>query len=178
MDSSGAALRDLIDSIVTGDAASFQVQLARMPALARASFEQGVTRNAGEGSFIEPVKRWIISGDTALHFAAAAYRVDVIGALIAAGADIHARNRLGHTPLHAAAAGIPGSLSWNSQAQATSIAALIGAGADPERPNGNGSTPRMLASQNTGRGGSGSAEAKSQQQTILRLLNDVLGQTT
>ena len=39
-------------------------------------------------------------------------------------------------------------------------------------PNKNGSTPMLLASQNIGRGGSGSADAKAQQKEILRLLTE------
>jgi hypothetical protein len=50
------------------------------------------------------------------------------------------------------------------------VRALIDGGADPRAPNRNGSTPLLLATQNTGRGGSGSAEAKAQQKEILRLL--------
>jgi hypothetical protein len=49
--------------------------------------------------------------------------------------------------------------------------ALIAAGADPRAPNGNGSTPLLLATQTTGRSGSGAAEAKAQQKEILRLLD-------
>ena len=40
------------------------------------------------------------------------------------------------------------------------------------RRNGNGSTPLHLAVQSTGRGGSGSAAAREQQATIVRLLLD------
>src|SRR6266853_2768735 len=53
---------------------------------------------------------------------------------------------------------------------AAAVRALIEGGADPRVPNRNGSTPLLLATQNTGRGGSGSAEAKAQQKEILRLL--------
>jgi ankyrin repeat protein len=45
-------------------------------------------------------------------------------------------------------------------------------GADARRRNGNGSTPLHLAVQSTGRGGSGSAAAREQQATIVRLLLD------
>jgi hypothetical protein len=38
------------------------------------------------------------------------------------------------------------------------------------RKNGNGSTPIFLATRQTGRGGSGSPEAKKQQSEIIRLL--------
>jgi len=43
-------------------------------------------------------------------------------------------------------------------------------GADSARKNKSGSTPILLAGLNTGRGGTGSPEAKAQQQEILRVL--------
>jgi ankyrin repeat protein len=210
MSASDAVLRDLVYAIIANDAASWRAQLTAAPALARAAFATGATRNAEEGYFLDPIKRWIYTGDTALHFAAAAYRADAVKDLLNAAAEIHARNRHGHTPLHSAAAGSPGQSFWNPQAQAATIATLIEAGADPNatdkrgaapihiavrtrsaaavrallergadpvRPNGNGSTPMLLATQNTGRGGSGSPEAKAQQQEILRMLDDAIART-
>ena len=55
---------------------------------------------------------------------------------------------------------------------AAAVKALLDGGADPQVANKNASTPMLLASQNTGRGGSGSAEAKVQQKEILRLLTE------
>jgi ankyrin repeat protein len=43
-------------------------------------------------------------------------------------------------------------------------------GANLRRPNKSGSTPLHLAVQNTGRGGSGSDEARRQQAGIIKLL--------
>lgn len=48
--------------------------------------------------------------------------------------------------------------------------ALLDGGADVFARNKSGSTPMLLATLNTGRGGSGSPEAKAQQAKILRLL--------
>jgi Ankyrin repeats (many copies) len=128
---------------------------------------------------------------------------EITQTLIAEGAHVRARNRRAAEPLHAAAVGMPGSQTWNPQAQAATIVCLIAAGADPnacdkdgatplhravrtrcaeavrglldggadaERKNKSGSTPMRLAGLNTGRGGTGSPEAKAQQQEILRLL--------
>jgi len=53
---------------------------------------------------------------------------------------------------------------------ATAVSALLAGGADPKRQNSSGSTPMWLATHNTGRGGTGSAEAKTQQREIVRLL--------
>ena len=47
-------------------------------------------------------------------------------------------------------------------------------GANPALKNKNGSSVTDLATQNTGRGGTGAAEAKREQEAILRLLKDAL----
>ncbi|MCW5773014.1 MAG: hypothetical protein KIT16_15335 [Rhodospirillaceae bacterium] len=56
---------------------------------------------------------------------------------------------------------------------AAAVKALPEAGADPCRPNKSGTTPRQVATMNTGRSGSGVAEAKEQQQENLRRLRRV-----
>jgi hypothetical protein len=53
---------------------------------------------------------------------------------------------------------------------AAAVKALLRGGADACLKNKSGSIPLLLASQNTGRGGSGSPEAKAQQEEILRIL--------
>jgi len=50
------------------------------------------------------------------------------------------------------------------------VKVLLDSGADARRKNKSGSTPMQLATQNTGRGGSGSPESKAQQEEIVRLL--------
>ena len=84
----------------------------------------------------------------------------IITRLIRAGADPNAVDKSGVAPLHRAV----------RNRCAAAVSALIDGGADPRAPNKNGSTPMLLATQNTGRGGSGSVEAKAQQEKILRLL--------
>jgi hypothetical protein len=84
----------------------------------------------------------------------------IIATLIAAGADPNAVDKSGVAPLHRAV----------RNRCAAAVKALIAGGADPRAPNGNGSTPMLLATLNTGRGGSGSPSAKEQQQEILRIL--------
>jgi ankyrin repeat protein len=196
-------LRQLVEAIVAGDAASVSRLLAASPALASACFHAGATRQAASIYFLDQIMRYVWAGDTALHIAAAAYEPELIRKLISAGADVRAKNRHGDEPLHAASAGIPDSPRWNPSAQATTIVCIIEAGADPNtvnkrdvsplhqavrtrcatavrtllergadpaRKNKSGSTPMLLATHNTGRGGTGSPEAKLQQQEILRLL--------
>jgi ankyrin repeat protein len=84
----------------------------------------------------------------------------IIATLIAAGADPNAVDKSGVAPLHRAV----------RNRCAAAVKALIAGGADPRAPNGNASTPMLLATLNTGRGGSGSPSAKEQQQEILRIL--------
>jgi hypothetical protein len=50
------------------------------------------------------------------------------------------------------------------------VRTLLDCGADRALPNKNGSTPLLLATQNTGRGGTGSEDAKAQQKEILQML--------
>jgi ankyrin repeat protein len=84
----------------------------------------------------------------------------VIAALVAAGADPNARDKSGVAPLHRAVRTRCG----------PAVRALLEAGADPNRTNKSGSTPMKLATQTTGRGGSGSPDAKEEQALIVQLL--------
>lgn len=199
-----AELRMLVYAIATGNSAEFSKLLAEEPALARACFEvTNATRQAAKENFVAEVGKYIYRGDTALHFAAAAYEADMIRTLIAQGAEVRAKNRLGDEPLHAASMGTPGSERWNPKAQSAAITALVKSGADPNtvnkmgvspllkavrsrcaeavrtllelgadaaKTNKHGSDAMLLAKMNTGRGGSGSAEAKTEQLEIIRLL--------
>jgi Ankyrin repeats (many copies) len=83
-----------------------------------------------------------------------------IALLIAAGADPNAADSSGVTPLHRAV----------RTRCAAAVQALLEGGADALRQNKSGSTPMRLATLTTGRGGSGSSEAKAQQGEIVRLL--------
>jgi ankyrin repeat protein len=89
-----------------------------------------------------------------------AAQAEVIAALIAAGADPNATDNSGVAPLHRAV---------RTRCSAA-VRALLDGGADPRQPNKSGSTPLRLATLTTGRGGSGSPEAKAQQAEIVQLL--------
>jgi hypothetical protein len=80
--------------------------------------------------------------------------------LIEAGADPNTLDKSGVAPLHRAV----------RTRCAAAVNALLDGGADPHLSNRRGSTPLMLARRNTGRGGSGSPEARAQQEQIVRLL--------
>ena len=87
----------------------------------------------------------------------------IIAMLIQAGADPNAVDKSGVAPLHRAI----------RNRCSTAVKALVEAGADPRVPNKNGSTPMLLATQNTGKSGSGAVEAKAQQVEILRYLREL-----
>jgi hypothetical protein len=109
-------------------------------------------------------------GDEPLHSAAVGLpgsrtwnppaQAATIVCLLEAGADPNASGKSGVSPLHRAV----------RTRCAAAVRTLLEGGADPTRKNKSGSTPMLLAVQNTGRGGTGSPEAKSEQLEILRLL--------
>ena len=83
-----------------------------------------------------------------------------VAVLIAAGADPDALDNSGVTPLHRAV---------RTRCTAA-VHALLEGGANAQYRNKSGSTPMRLATMTTGRGGSGSEEAKAEQREIVRLL--------
>ena len=84
-------------------------------------------------------------------------QVKTIRILLNAGADIHARDKNGATPLHRAV---------RTRCSAA-VNCLLDAGADPTQKNISGSTAFHLAVQNTGRGGSGAEIAIAAQREII-----------
>jgi ankyrin repeat protein len=148
------------------------------------------------------IAHWVYAGDTALHVAAAGYRVEIAKTLLAAGADAGAVGKHRHSqPLHYASDGHVNNPAWNPKRQVAMIRLLIEAGADVHAQDKNGatplhravrtrcadavkclldsgaaaliknkpgSTPFHLAVQNTGRGGSGAELAKAAQRGIIR----------
>jgi hypothetical protein len=105
-------------------------------------------------------------GAEPLHYAADANRwsptaqAEIIMYLVSIGADPNALDSAGVAPLHRA-------VRTRSLAAAR---ALLDGGANSRQPNKAGSTPLHLAVQTTGRGGSGSPQAREQQAGIVRLL--------
>lgn len=161
------------------------------------------TRLAGKPDRLEPrIAHYIYTGDSLLHVAAAAYRIEIAQLLVAMGARVDAAyNRRHSQPLHYAADGHRDSPCWNPRLQlrtiellleagadlhardkngatplhravrtrcAEAVKALLAAGADATLRNEPGSTPFHLAVQNTGRGGSGSESARTAQREIIR----------
>jgi len=148
------------------------------------------------------IAHWIYAGDTALHIAAAGYRLEIASMLLDAGADASAaKNHRSSQPLHYASDGHVESNSWDAKRQvrmielllksgadihardkngatplhravrtrcADAVKCLLNAGSDATLKNKPGSTPFHLAVQNTGRGGSGAEKAKTAQREIIQ----------
>ncbi|HLZ75778.1 ankyrin repeat domain-containing protein [Phenylobacterium sp.] len=134
-------LRALMWAIDENQDAAVAAMLAADPGLARAQIETGATRAEAKAWMLPTIGHYIYRGDSALHIAAAGWRVEIARRLLALGADSQARNRRGATALHYAADGTPGAPTWNPAAQARVVTLLIEAGADPNAADMNGVTP-------------------------------------
>ena len=194
-----AAFLEFVQLIVEGDALSVSRQLRADPSLATMASPAGATRQRAADFFFTEIRHYIYRGDTALHMAAAAFSAPMAKVLVAHGADCRARNRRGAEPLHYAAdanrsepraqAGViaylisvgadpnavdgSGVTPLHRAVRTRSLAAvraLLDGGAKVRQANGSGSTPLHLVVQTTGASGSGSAEARREQEGIIKLL--------
>lgn len=190
---------DFVRMVAAGDIYQVSRRLASAPALAATSAVVGATHKESATFFFTDIAHFYYAGDTALHMAAAAFRRAVAELLVAHGADCRAKNRRGAEPLHYAAdanrwdplaqaetieylisvGADPNALDRSGVAPLhravrtrsfAAVRALVDGGADVGSPNKTGSTPLHLAVQTTGRGGSGSPQAREQQARIIRLL--------
>lgn len=85
---------------------------------------------------------WIYVGDTALHLAAAGYRVEIVRLLLAAGADPNAAtNHRRSGPLHYASDGYITGPAWDAKRQVQTIMVLLDAGANVNAQDKNGASP-------------------------------------
>ena len=85
---------------------------------------------------------WLYAGDTALHLAAAGYRVEIVQLLLGAGADPNAaKNHRGSGPLHYAADGFISGPAWDAKRQVETIRQLLDNGANIHLQDKNGATP-------------------------------------
>ena len=136
-----AGLLALFGAIASRDLPGVVRQLDVAPALASRPTRLGATRQDPGPYFLAAICHYVYAGDTALHVAAAAHQRAVAEALVALGADVHARNRRGAEPIHYAADGSPRADSSDRAAQSDAIAYLIEAGADPDAVDNSGVAP-------------------------------------
>src|SRR6266850_4774164 len=88
------------------------------------------------------IVHWIYVGDTALHLAAAGYRLELVQLLLAAGADPNSTtNHRRSGPLHYAADGYIVGPDWNAKRQVETIQCLLDAGAEINAQDKNGAAP-------------------------------------
>ena len=160
-DANQSSFDRILHYIYEGDTALHMAAAAYQTFIAEELIARGADVRARNRRGAEPL-HYAVDGGPGLPAWNPNAQTKIIARLIRAGADPNAVDKSGVAPLHRAV----------RNRCAAAVRALIDGGADPRAPNRNGSTPMLLATQNTGRGGSGSAVSKAQQQEILRLLTE------
>ncbi len=126
---------ELLAAIVADDRAKVREMLGRDPGLSTQLIDRPILFDSG-------ILHWIYVGDTALHLAAAGHRVEIVGLLLAAGADPNSiRNHRNSGPLHYAADGCPGNAIWDPGRQVETIGRLLNASANIDAQDKNGASP-------------------------------------
>ena len=139
---------ELIYAILSDDLSSVKRVLAETPETAAKPVSAGATRQNPTDLFVDELKHYIYAGDTPLHVAAMAFRVEIIDLLVRNGAEVSARNRRGAEPLHYACDGGPDLKNWNQDAQFKTVSKLIELGANPNSLDKSGVAPLHRAVRN------------------------------
>jgi len=150
--------------VYAGDTALHIAAAAYDAGLTRALVELGARVGAVNRRGAQPLHYAVDGGPGGATWDPVAQR-DTVLCLVGLGADPNAVDKNGTTPLHRAV----------RNRCAAAVKALLEVGADPRARNGRGSTPMELARWTTGRGGSGSPDARRQQQAIIGLLRALGG---
>jgi ankyrin repeat protein len=146
--------------VYEGDTALHAAAFAYDCQMARDLVARGAGIRARNRRGAEPLHAAVIGEPGTANWNPARQRA-VIEYLIGVGADPDAAAIGGVTPLHRAV----------RNRCSAAVEALLAASADPRLANGHGSTPSDLARWTTGRGGTGSPAAKTEQRIIIDLLN-------
>lgn len=88
MEARDAELMTLVRAIVASDGATVTRLLAATPALARASLQEGATRQSSDQWYLVEINHYLYAGDTALHAAAAGHRPASARALVDQGVQL------------------------------------------------------------------------------------------
>ena len=128
-------MNSLLTAIVDDDRSTVQKLLKADEALATQLIEK-------PRLYDSRILHWIYAGDTALHLAAAGYRVEIVHLLLTMGANSNAAaNHRRSTPLHYAADGFLSSPQWDPKRQVETIRCLLENDADIHAQDKNGATP-------------------------------------
>jgi hypothetical protein len=147
--------------VYEGDTALHAAAFSYDSVLARELVTRGAEIRARNRRGAEPLHAATMGAPGSAHWNPAEQRA-VILCLVEAGADPNATAAGGVTPLHRAV----------RNRCSAAVEALLSAGADPRIANDGGSTASDLARVTTGRGGTGTPEAKAEQQIIIELLDE------
>jgi hypothetical protein len=130
----GGSFKALFEAVVNDDRGIAKQLLKK---------ESALTKESTKTPRLETrIPHWIYAKDTALHVAAAGYRVEIAKMLLDAGADPNAaQNHRRSRPLHYAADGYVISKLWNEKNQVAMIRVLLKAGAEVDAQDKNGATP-------------------------------------
>ena len=153
-------MAERLAQVYEGDTALHAAAFSYDPEMARELVTRGADIRATNRRGAEPLHAAVIGVPGSAHWNPPQQRA-VILYLIEAGADPNATAAGGVTPLHRAV----------RNRCSAAVEALLSGGADPHLENDRGSTASDLARWTTGRGGTGSAEAKAEQGIIIELLD-------
>ena len=125
----------LMEAILNDDRASVEALLRSDALLATRLIDRAKLYNS-------KIFHWMYVGDTALHLAAAGYRVEIVRQLLTAGADPNATsNHRRSGPLHYASDGYVSGPEWDEKRQVKTIRVLLEAGAEINAQDKNGAAP-------------------------------------
>ena len=125
----------LLDAILDDDRTRVEALLRAAPTLATRLIDRAKLYDS-------KIFHWMYVGDTALHLAAAGYRVEIVQQLLAAGANPNATsNHRRSGPLHYASDGYVSGPEWGEKRQVKTIRVLIEAGAEIDAQDKNGAAP-------------------------------------
>jgi ankyrin repeat protein len=124
----------LLAAIVADDRATVQRLLQEDSSLAKCLVQKPRFYEA-------EIFHWLYACDTALHLAAAGYRLAIVRSLLQAGADpdVIGKHR-DSRPLHYAADGYINGPAWDAKRQVSTLRCLLAAGADIDAQDKNGAT--------------------------------------
>jgi ankyrin repeat protein len=155
-------LEECLVQVYAGDTALHAAGFAYDVVFARRLVDGSADVRARNRRGGEPLHAATTGNPVSSHWNPARQR-EVIVYLAEAGADPNAAAAGGVTPLHRAV----------RNRCSAAVDALLRIGADPHLTNDNGSTAFDLVEWTTGRGGTGSPEARSEQKLIAELLENV-----